>query len=99
MFRFLLLGVTIGVLGLPAAGQDIDREPINYRTALADNAVVELQNRMARGQSKLVFDEDHGYLKSVLRELDVPVSSQVLVFSKTSLQRDRITPKTPRAIY
>ncbi len=31
--------------------------------------------------------------------LDIPESSQVLVFSKTSLQRSRITPKTPRAIY
>jgi len=35
----------------------------------------------------------------VLRALDVPVSSQVLVFSKTSLQRDLISPRTPRAIY
>jgi hypothetical protein len=29
----------------------------------------------------------------------VAESSQVLVFSKTSLQRDRISPRTPRAIY
>ena len=29
----------------------------------------------------------------------MPESSQVLVFSKTSLQRERISPKTPRAIY
>jgi hypothetical protein len=35
----------------------------------------------------------------LLRHLQVPESSQVLVFSKTSLQRDRISPKTPRAIY
>jgi hypothetical protein len=35
----------------------------------------------------------------LLKELNVPVSSQVLVFSKTSLQRERICPKTPRAIY
>src|SRR5262249_28458222 len=29
----------------------------------------------------------------------VPVSSQTLVFSKTSLQRRRIAPRTPRALY
>ena len=29
----------------------------------------------------------------------MPESSQVLVFSKTSLQRERISPRTPRAIY
>jgi hypothetical protein len=31
--------------------------------------------------------------------LDVPVSSQTLAYSKTSLQRHRITPRTPRALY
>ena len=35
----------------------------------------------------------------MLRELQVPVSSQMLVYSKTSLQRNRITPRTPRALY
>ena len=36
---------------------------------------------------------------SVLERLNVPVSSQVLVFSKTSFQRTRIAPESPRAIY
>src|SRR5262249_27414426 len=36
---------------------------------------------------------------AILKELNVPPSSQVLVFSKTSFQRERITPKTPRALY
>ena len=40
-----------------------------------------------------------GYLRSVLRKLQVPVSSQTLVFSKTSLQRNEISPQTPRALY
>jgi hypothetical protein len=38
-------------------------------------------------------------LKALLRELRVPPSSQVLVFSKTSFQPARISPRTPRAIY
>ena len=38
-------------------------------------------------------------MKSLLSELDVPISSQTLVFSKTSLQRQRISPRSPRAIY
>jgi hypothetical protein len=36
---------------------------------------------------------------ALLEALDVPVSSQTLVFSKTSLQRERIGPRTPRALY
>lgn len=83
----------------PAAASDLDRPPINYDKAPADNAVARLQARVAAGKAKLAFDDDHGYLKGVLKELNVPESSQVLVFSKTSLQRERIGPKTPRAIY
>ena len=35
----------------------------------------------------------------MLAALDVPVESQVLVFSKTSFQASRISPQNPRAIY
>ena len=47
----------------------------------------------------LAWDDDHGYLPAVLEALDVPQSSQVMVFSKTSLQFRLISPRTPRAIY
>jgi hypothetical protein len=86
-------------LGTVASASDLDREPINYAKAPAENAVTRLQQRLTEGKARLSFEEDRGYAKSVLAALEVPVSSQVLVFSKTSLQRERITPKTPRAIY
>jgi len=97
------LGVfLIGVARLAssaALAQDIEAEPIKYSAAKPRNAVTRLQERLASGATKLEFEAEHGYLRSVLRALDVPESSQVLVFSKTSLQRERISPKTPRAIY
>ena len=58
-----------------------------------------LSQRLQAGQARLTFAETGGLLSSVLRELKMPVSSQVLVFSKTSLQYEDITPRTPRAIY
>ena len=82
-----------------ARGQDIERDPINYSAAKPRNAVARLQERLDAGTAKLEFEPAHGYLRSVLRALDVPESSQVLVFSKTSMQRERISPRTPRAIY
>ena len=82
-----------------AAAQDIERDPIRYSAATPRNAVAQLQERLAKGTAKLEFEPEHGYLRSLLRALDVPESSQVLVFSKTSLQRERISPRTPRAIY
>lgn len=80
-------------------GQDFEREPIRYATAATDNAVSRLQARIESDETRLVFEERQGYLASLLKELDVPVSSQTLVFSKTSLQRNRIGPRTPRALY
>ena len=79
--------------------QDFEHEPINYLTALTDNPVSRLEARLEQGKARLEHDDRRGYLKSLLKELDVPISSQTLVFSKTSLQRNRIAPRTPRAIY
>jgi hypothetical protein len=101
MTRLSLSLVVACVVASPAAAQldDLDRAPINYKTAQTNNVVADLQKRIRAGQAKLKFVEDHGYLPAILKELNVPQSSQVLVFSKTSFQRDRITPKTPRALY
>lgn len=82
-----------------AAGVNYEEAPIHYSTARDDTAITRLQLRIDSDPSSLPFEKPHGYLKAVLRELDVPVSSQVLAFSKTSLQADRISPRTPRALY
>ena len=101
MNRYLLvvLGMAASTAGLWAQAIDVDREPINYKSAPAENPIALLQERIRRGEVKLTYDDERGYLPSLLKALDVPTSSQVLVFSKTSFQRERITPKTPRAIY
>lgn len=65
----------------------------------AHDAIARLQQRIDRGDANLNFDTKHGYLASVLKELKIPASSQSLVFSKTSFQRELISPHKPRAIY
>src|SRR5688500_15704341 len=82
-----------------AAGDLYEQEPIRDSAAPVDDPVARLQERIDGGQVKLQFDNKHGYLSSVLAELKAPVSSQTLVFSRTSLQRNRISPKKPRALY
>ncbi len=77
----------------------LDNEAIRYATEPLTDSVTALQDRLKKGDAKLDFDPQFGYLPSVLRELKVPVSSQVLVFSKTSFQSPRISPRTPRALY
>src|SRR5262245_44639137 len=75
----------------------LDDPAIQYATRPVSDPVVLLQQRLDRGDAKLEYNEDFGYLPAVLRNLQVPVSSQVLVFSKTSFQAARIYPKAPRA--
>jgi len=79
--------------------QPHEKDAIGYRTAVSNDSVAQLQRKLKRGEIKLEYSEDGGYLKSVLKALQVPVSSQGLVFSKTSFQLHHISPKNPRAIY
>jgi len=94
----LLMGCPL-LVSLRSSAQEIESEPIKYSATTPHNAASRLQERIAAGTAKLEFESKHGYLQSLLKALDVPTSSQVLVFSKTSLQRERISPRTPRAIY
>src|SRR6516225_3363657 len=99
--RTLLVGPVLSLaLASPlAASDEFEREPINYSNAKPDNRVSRLQERIDAGLAKPAFEKETGYARWLLGELQVPLSSQVLVFSKTSLQRHRIGPKTPRALY
>jgi hypothetical protein len=72
---------------------------IAYGTAPISTPATSLNERLASGAATLVFDPATGYLKSVLEALDVPVESQVLVFSPTSFQASKIHQQNPRAIY
>ena len=77
---------------------DYELPPVGYSKASPDTAVTELQRRIAAGE--LTFKETgRELLLAVLGALHVPVESQTVVFSKTSLQKDRISPATPRALY
>jgi hypothetical protein len=95
-------GVCLGVafsIRAADAQDDFDRAPINYSSTTPDNAASRLDARLESGKTKLRYEDHRSYLRSLLQALEVPESSQMLVFSKTSLQRQRIAPRTPRAIY
>ncbi len=77
----------------------LDHSAIQYNSAAVADRVAGLQQRLRSGEAKLKFDDRHGYLEAVLKALQVPVSSQVLVFSKTSFQAPRISPRQARALY
>jgi hypothetical protein len=94
----LLLLLPLGAVGM-SQQTTYESPPVNYSKSRPTDAVAELDRRLAGGKATLEFDRAQGYLKAVLRELAIPASSQALVFSKTSFQRQWITPRTPRALY
>ena len=97
--RLLSLTLTLCAFASTAVADDFDRPPIRYSDTAPDDAVAGLGRKLRAGAVTLAHEKGGGYLRDVLKRLDVPVSSQVLVFSKTSLQRSLIGPKTPRAVY
>jgi len=100
LLRSALLAATLALTIAAAADQPAyDSPPINYSKAIPADPIASLQSRIASGKAALAHDADHGYLKALLEALEIPASSQTLVFSKTSFQRHKINPRAPRALY
>src|SRR2546421_392991 len=77
----------------------LDEHPaIQYRFRPTTDRVTQLNRALAAGRT-LSRDPQNGYLRAVLDALGVPVESQLLVFSKTGVQRAYTSPHTPRALY
>ena len=102
--------MTLGVAACAAvATAQIDQPyrenlPANHAAIAYDSGpfgdpVAHLADAVASGTATLDYDDQHGYLPSLLDRLDIRVDSQVLVFSKTSLQAPLISPRTPRSVY
>jgi hypothetical protein len=88
------------------AGLDVDlRVPpehpaIQYMKAPLDDPIARLVKRLESGKAKLDYVPGRaGYLPSLLKNLDINIDSQMLVFSKTSFQAPLISPRAPRALF
>lgn len=105
--RAVLFGVCcVAALSFPLLAQrggqfmgSADDPAIAYSTAPVNNVVDDLNRRLQGGSATLAFEGRAGYLQSVIDELHLPVDSQLLVFSKGSLQARMINPTNPRALY
>lgn len=76
-----------------------DHPAIAYSKAVSNDPVAVLSRKIADGSVRLTLDPDHGYLRSLLEALQIPIESQVVVFTQTSKQAELITPKNPRALF
>jgi hypothetical protein len=75
-----------------------EEDTIAYGERQDTSLIARLQEAIDAGEITLDFKHDgQGYLLSLLDQLNIPTESQLLVFSKTSFQRHKISPSTPRA--
>ena len=95
----VLMALTVYATQAPQESLDLlDRShaAIRYAGPSSDPIAALLRTETA---TRLTAEGPSGYLASLLRALDVPVSSQILVFSKGSVQSPLIEARNPRALY
>jgi hypothetical protein len=108
--RLFAAAVAVGVAVLASqspSGQQqerwtglLDEHPsIQYAVRPTTDRVGQLNGLFAQGERPPVRDSLSGYLLPVLQALGIPLESQLLVFSKTGVQRAYTSPHNPRALF
>ncbi len=100
-----MLGAAIAAAAATQPVQDawpgvLDEHPaIQYATRQPTDRVAQLIRALRSGERQLAREAETGYLLPLLEALDIPTESQILVFSKTGVQRAYTSPHNPRALY
>ena len=76
-----------------------DKPPHDYWERAPRDRFARAMERVALGESALDPSDERRMLASLLRVLDISDSSQLLVYSATSIQSALINPRNPRALY
>ncbi|MBL9129318.1 MAG: hypothetical protein JNL97_16830 [Verrucomicrobiales bacterium] len=98
--RFLALLPFAGwVISPPVRAQgspDYELPPIEYSASEPSNRITRITAKLNATRPPVTEGK---FLRWLLEQNEVPVESQVLVFAKTSLQRDLIAPRQPRSLF
>lgn len=97
--KFLRVMILSGFCGMAGAVEFWEMEPIRYSETKATDAVATWAMDLAAGKRKIEGQTDQQKLAYVLKLLEIPVESQMLVFSQTSQQNALIRPENPRCLY
>ncbi|HEY2012071.1 MAG TPA: hypothetical protein VGH38_01165 [Bryobacteraceae bacterium] len=96
----------LAILTVASAGEfeglfsgSLQHPAIGYRTRMEHDAVSRLNRKIQEDRLRLRFEGPQGYLRSTLEALDIPIESQIVVFSKTSLMQALISSQHPRSIF
>ncbi|MDF1812203.1 MAG: hypothetical protein P1V20_08310 [Verrucomicrobiales bacterium] len=78
---------------------NLDAPEHSYWTRDLHDPFTAIKDELESGRLPLDFSSEKAFVTSLLQHLRIPVSSQTLVFSTTSLQLSLISPRSPRALY
>jgi hypothetical protein len=76
-----------------------DQSPHDYWKRPLTDRFTRLKTEIESGRLSLEANGEKAFLLGLLKALDIPASSQMLVFSTTSLQLRLISPSNPRALF
>ena len=79
--------------------RDFDQPPHNYWKRTPTDRFSRWMTNLTAGRVELDYSGEKAFVASVLKSLDIPASSQMLLFSTTSLQLSLISPRSPRAVF
>ena len=99
LWTWMLAGLACIAGGEESAHHRFSDAPHRYFTREPHDAFSKVMARIAAGEIKLDTTSEKTQLTSLLKALDVPVTSQLLVYSATSFQGGLIRPANPRALY
>ena len=97
IFRLLALSAVFS--GTVVAEYDLDDARHDYWHRPLTDRFTKLKAELESGNVRLDGAGEKECLLSLLKALNIPASSQMLIFSTTSLQLSLISPRNPRALY
>ena len=103
-FVRICLLILVGLILTPALvaapkWADFDSAAHDYWNRPLNDDFSRLKDRLEAGELPLDYRSEKGFLNSLLKALDIPASSQTMLYSTTSLQLRLISVRNPRTIY
>ncbi|MGB0583024.1 MAG: hypothetical protein ACPGVU_25350 [Limisphaerales bacterium] len=98
--KLFLILITLSLPAFAASKwSDLDRPEHDYWNRPLKDKFSRLKEQLETGKLPLSYRNEKEFLLSLLKALDIPATSQTLVFSTTSLQLRLINIRNPRALY
>ncbi len=79
--------------------KDFEKAPHNYWQREPQDRFTKMKAALEAGQVPLDRSSEKAFVASLLKAMKISPATQMLVYSTTSLQLSRISPRNPRALY